>query len=1170
MAYLALTLAFFVGCGQDLPAPAPTSVSPDHGWLGRDAAITITGRHFYPDVSVDALGRGDPDVDTSYRAFLVGDDGQREPLAAVTLKDREHLDAIVPEGLAAGRYDLLVQGPSGVEGALTHAFTVTDTLADRLTVDAEDITFQVREWATAEVSLAGPGGDRVLQDLLVDVTLESEDGETSARFTDAVLFDQEPLDDGRVGIRGRLGADGWANLGFRVDTPDLVTLRVAPVDLGSGIAEAGLKLEFRPGDDRRIEFELPSDPFEVTAGSSFVAFASVVDEFGNPVDDEDVSFTLRDQCQTLTLPVVVRGRRGVELTLTRATGVASCATNALEAVEIPGVSGAFTVLPGAIEHYAVATSPGPFTAGDVGYAFITGSDAYENAVSGLGGRVALSDSVGGVAADAVECNVVGAGAVCTFQPTRADPEVRLRVDGPTGVHGESAPYAVLAGPGAVVDVSVPSGAAVAGTPERVEVVVADAWGNAVDPMLLAALKLVFSDGGPVACAPDAVGGTSGLTFGCTLTRASAASVLEAALPSGVSGVSSPFPVTNGPLSRVEVSPSALSTTAGATLRIGLEGYDAWGNLATVLSDAVVDLSDTGGEVDTTATLAGGNGSVNVVLTQAGVTTVTASQSGAPLGSSAPIAVDAGAAATLDVDVVEPWVWIGVPANVAVTAIDAYGNAAALDTTFTAESSEGVTVTGSLTEGRGTTSLTFEAYDSGATIDATTAGGVTGTSAAFLVVDACADGPTAGLAFAGYRTGVACLVTGTDAASVTASATTSSVGASDLMSYAMAVGDGDATVDTSATQTLSLAAGRHDVALLVVDVAGCGAATTSDVWVGADDGGAVGPISVTSADIDLGDAATVEVAGATTCTRDPADSAVVRVRTDRGAIDGGSGTGVGVGITLGSDGEAAFDVDTRTSDDGGTATIVVEAFDGEARGEVSIEVSGDDRRPVVFAQSPTGYVTGLVDTVTLRFSEPLLESSITTTPFTLTDATGEAIPLDAATLDAAGDEVTLWLSTPVDAADGPFSVNASTAVRDEAGNRLDGAWSGAASAYAGSFGGTGVGPAAVSACSSSASALRPDGDDGSGVEAEAVTLTASASATPTWWIRTVSRRGGTLVRVEPVLASSSAVTWTWDGRDATGRVVDDGMYLLRTDTEDAFGERGGACTVTVDVTNREPR
>jgi hypothetical protein len=254
-----------------------------------------------------------------------------------------------------------------------------------------------------------------------------------------------------------------------------------------------------------------------------------------------------------------------------------------------------------------------------------------------------------------------------------------------------------------------------------------------------------------------------------------------------------------------------------------------------------------------------------------------------------------------------------------------------------------------------------------------------------------------------------------------------------------------------------------------------------------------------------------------------------------------------------------------TDTGGETAIVAWSASGAAEGRATVTVAGDDRRPVVWELRADAVAPGLVDALVLDFSEPLLLASLTEAQFAVSS---ESAALGFS-VDVAGDArtVRLVLDVPHALDDGALVVTAwstaGLAVRDLAGNKLDGTFSGEASSFIGVWGVAGAGPDVLD-CGVDLGRFTPDGDPGSAFEADAVRFDAAAASTPAhWWVTVTGPDGGVRWR-ERSEASSSDFVWSWDGRDRDGAVVDAGFYRLTVDARDGFGNRGGACSAVVQV------
>ncbi|MBA2320388.1 MAG: hypothetical protein H0V89_04460 [Deltaproteobacteria bacterium] len=141
---------------------------------------------------------------------------------------------------------------------------------------------------------------------------------------------------------------------------------------------------------------------------------------------------------------------------------------------------------------------------------------------------------------------------------------------------------------------------------------------------------------------------------------------------------------------------------------------------------------------------------------------------------------------------------------------------------------------------------------------------------------------------------------------------------------------------------------------------------------------------------------------------------------------------------------------------------------------------------------------------------------------------------------------------------------STDLRDAAGNRLDGEYTGFASDWVSELGVVGA-PVEGAACSAAADVIRPDGDDGPGAEADTLVVTASSAIQPDRWEIAVRTGGADVVRWRQD-ASSAVEALVWDARDAGGRVVPNGAYDMDITPLDAAGNRGFGCGVTTTVDN----
>ena len=78
---------------------------------------------------------------------------------------------------------------------------------------------------------------------------------------------------------------------------------------------------------------------------------------------------------------------------------------------------------------------------------------------------------------------------------------------------------------------------------------------------------------------------------------------------------------------------------------------------------------------------------------------------------------------------------------------------------------------------------------------------------------------------------------------------------------------------------------------------------------------------------------------------------------------------------------------------------------------------------------------------------------------------------------------------------------------------------------------------------------------------------STAVAPAWWDVWIAPSGSTQpVRVERLVPLGPSDSFTWDGRDAAGRIVDNGAWDLVLTPVDGQGNGGAGCQVTAVVAN----
>ena len=350
--------------------------------------------------------------------------------------------------------------------------------------------------------------------------------------------------------------------------------------------------------------------------------------------------------------------------------------------------------------------------------------------------------------------------------------------------------------------------------------------------------------------------------------------------------------------------------------------------------------------------------------------------------------------------------------------------------------------------------------------------------------------------------------------------------------------------------------------VVADADACGSEASAVAWIGENDGSPTGPIVATPASsvVHNGSGTTVTFA-ATDCAGDVASGGLLYVWTDMGELAGPTSTGAGLTLTLDSFGYGSVSVAYSAGYAAGS-TVSGSSESGGGYGAASISVLDDSVRPTVVSATPSGTWSGTVSALTVEFSEPMLAANFTASTVALTGPSGNQ-PI---ALLLSNDERTLTVTptTPLDAGSGTFVLSLTSNVRDTAGNRLSGDWSGSSAAWSVPFGAV-ANTAPTGSCLEPTPTFRPDGDDGLGAEADRLSIGLSASSTPTWWALTVSDADG--VPVLRTRDAGSANSVSWDARSDDGLVVPPGDYTVTIDAIDATGNASSVCDAGVVVSLR---
>ncbi|MCP4807527.1 MAG: hypothetical protein GY884_19450 [Proteobacteria bacterium] len=1170
---VALSGALASGCVLDGGEPEIEQVSPDWAWTGEATDIVIEGTDFFPQPTIDS-SRGVERVDDAFQVMLVAD-GASWMLEGVELVSWSRIEARVPEGLPVDNYDLRLLSPTGREAVVTRGFTITDSRADHLSIDFEARPYDVHEQAVVRFELLDPLGERVRDDLRVAVEVEADVSLSSIEVAGTGLGDPD-ADLGEL-IGTLADGEGWVAVSST--EPANIWLTVSPDDPDSPIDMAQVFIPVTTGDLDSVDVSLPTQTFSATAGEAFDVTFVLRDDKGSALPDTSARLYLSEACHGPVVPDEIDfvGSTTTPITLLRATDTDCDATRIQVTGSATGQSGAFEVAADEVallQVRATDSSPESLVAGEPDLMLrVTARDGYMNKVADYDRPIHFRDDVGGLdtlsGVGSLNCVVEwDAGErFCLVGLERAADEVYIEAYDGLGLSGETEdPVAVL--PAAPAELIVEHSVSEVAAGEEIEVHVwaEDAFGNRVSFDPVGANPIDVDDGQGTAACTWASELEDQHTLSCITTTASLSTALELEIPTlGLVAQSDVFSVTNSTLSELAVTAPS-SVTAGETFTISLQGRDAYGNAYTVGNPAV-ELRDTSGTLSPASVSLDGTGAFSgsaFTITVSGSSTITGSAGGTDLGSTA-LDVLSAELSFVDLSIDEPYAWTGVEVELTVRGVDAYGNTVeSFSGPVSLSSESGLFISSTLTDftdGEGTTTLTWDTaglQDRVLGSDTT----VSGSSRRVDAIDDCSEGPTAVLELDSASETVACILSGT--ATVTADFSSSATGASALSAYHLHDGQDGWTRGTTDTSTVSTtASGVYTAELVVVDSSACGSHTTARLWA-AEQGEPAGPLTVETSDDTRTAGGSSSTADATItitaedCAGDVPTTTTLYTRTDLGDLSTASSSTQGLTVSLsGSTASTTWSAQSTSYD--GTATVHVGTLDNAAYGAVTIDVTGESSRPRVRRVDPMGDTSELFDTVTVEFSEDLLASVDHDTLVSVDGPDGEA----SLTTAVSGDTLTVTLDEEGDAAGGAWALTVSKEIRDEAGNKLDGAFDGTNADFISLFGDVGASGASMQSCTADTT-ITPDGNAGVGDEVHDLDVTATADAIPTWWLLEIFDSSATAVRNSWVAATSSSDIVVWDGTGDDGFVVAAGVYTVEVSAIDGSTNVSDACSLDVRV------
>ncbi len=193
----ALLLATLLGaCAPPASSgPVPLAVTPRQGPSSAATPVEIAGVGFDASVTTDYGDGSGTTIRATFAAALVPWDGRAAiALGAVAFTQRRTLAAVVPAGLAPGRYDVSVPDPAGRTGTLPDGFEVTSDAASAVGFQIAPVASQRAGVPFAISVSAVDAGGRVVSGFTGSATLSDDGGTLSPATTGAFVLGRATLD----------------------------------------------------------------------------------------------------------------------------------------------------------------------------------------------------------------------------------------------------------------------------------------------------------------------------------------------------------------------------------------------------------------------------------------------------------------------------------------------------------------------------------------------------------------------------------------------------------------------------------------------------------------------------------------------------------------------------------------------------------------------------------------------------------------------------------------------------------------------------------------------------------------------------------------------------------------------------------------------------------------
>ncbi len=410
-------------------------------------------------------------------------------------------------------------------------------------------------------------------------------------------------------------------------------------------------------------------PSSLSAGGTTSVSITAEDQFNNVVTGFSDSVTLADSLANATFSALsfTSGKATVTATLDTVGTQTITATDAT--ATISGTSGSISVTPAAASKLLVSTSASSLSAGGTTSVSITAEDQFNNVVTGFSDSVTLADSLGGATFSALSFTSGKATVAATLDT--AGTQTITATDSTATISGTSGSISVTPAAASKLLVSTSPNSLSAGSTTSVSVTAEDQFNNVVTGFS-DSVTLADSLGAATFSALSFTGGKATAT--ATLHTAGTQTITATDSTATISGTSGSVTVTPAAASKLLVSTSASSLSAGGTTSVSITAEDQFNNVVTGFSDSVTLADSLGGATFSALSFTGGKATVTATLDTAGTQTITATDATATIsGTSGSISVTPAAASKLLVSASPSSLSAGSTSSVSITAEDQFNN-----------------------------------------------------------------------------------------------------------------------------------------------------------------------------------------------------------------------------------------------------------------------------------------------------------------------------------------------------------------------------------------------------------------------------------------------------------------------------------------------------------------